>query len=73
MNREKNDAKLTLLNAIGEEIAVLVNEEQDKGYHKLEFNGSKLSSGVYFYRLQVYPANSRASNFMATKKMLLMK
>ena len=37
---------------LGEEIAVLVNEEQDKGYHKVEFNGSKLTSGVYFYQIK---------------------
>lgn len=64
--QEKSYAKLTLLNTIGEEIAVLVNEEQDKGYHKVEFNGSKLTSGVYFYQL-------KAGSFTETKKMLLMK
>ena len=64
--QEKSNAKLTLLNALGEEIAVLVNEEQDKGYHKVEIDGSKLSSGVYFYKLV-------AGNFINTKKMILMK
>ena len=44
--QEKSNAKLTVLNAIGEEIVVLVNEEQDKGYHKVEFDGSELTSGV---------------------------
>ena len=64
--QEKSNAKLTLLNALGEEIAVLVNEEQDKGYHKVEFDGSKLTSGVYFYQL-------KAGTFTETKKMMLMK
>lgn len=64
--QEKSSAKLTLLNALGEEIAVLVNEEQDIGFHKVEFDGSKLTSGVYFYRLQ-------AGNFVETKKMLLLR
>ena len=64
--KEKSNAKLTLLNAIGEEIAVLVSEEQDKGYHKVEFDASKLSSGVYFYKLT-------AGNFISTRKMLLLK
>ena len=50
--KEKTMAKIILLNAIGEEITVLVNEEQDKGFHKVEFNASTLASGVYFYRLQ---------------------
>jgi len=40
--KENIQAKLTLLNVLGEEVAVLVNEEQDKGFHKVEFNGSKI-------------------------------
>ncbi len=50
--QEKSNAKLTLLNAFGEEIAVLVNEEQDKGYHKVEFNGSKLVKRSLFLSAQ---------------------
>ena len=64
--KEKTNAKLILLNAIGEEVAVLVNEEQDKGLHKIDFNANTLASGVYFYRLQ-------AGDFVQTKKMLLLK
>ena len=64
--QEKSNTKLTILNSIGEEIAVLVNKEQDKGYHKVEFDASRLSSGVYFYQL-------KAGNFLETKKMVLMK
>jgi len=64
--QEKSNVKLKLLNAIGEEMAVLVNEEQEKGYHKVEFDGSNLSSGVYFYRIQ-------AGNFIETKKLILMR
>jgi hypothetical protein len=64
--KEKTNAKLILLNAIGEEMAVLVNEEQDKGFHKVDFNASNLSSGVYFYRLQ-------AGEYTPVKKMLLIK
>ena len=63
---EKSNAKLTLLNAIGEEIAVLVNEEQDKGYHKVEFDAANLPSGVYFYSLH-------SGSFVQTRKMILLK
>jgi len=63
---EKGNIKLTLYNAIGKEIAVLVNEEQDKGYHKTILNAENLASGVYFYKLQ-------AGSLVETKKMLLMK
>ncbi len=64
--KEKTNAKLILLNAIGEEVAVLVNVEQDKGFHKVDFNASSLASGIYFYRLH-------AGNFVETKKMILLK
>ncbi len=68
--KEKSNAKLILLNAIGEEVTVLLNEEQDKGYHKVEFNAVNLPSGVYFYQLS---ATGGAGEFMSTKKMLLLK
>jgi hypothetical protein len=64
--KEKTIAKLVLLNAIGEEVAVLVNEEQDNGFHKIDFNSSTLASGVYFFRLQ-------AGSFVQTRKMILLK
>ena len=50
--QDRSNAKLTLLNTIGEEIAILVNEDQDKGYHNVEFNAANLPSGVYFYQLK---------------------
>lgn len=63
---EKGNVRLSVLNILGEEIAILVNGEQDKGYHKVEFDGSKLSSGVYFYKIQ-------SGNFINTKKMILLR
>lgn len=74
--QEKSNARLTLLNSLGEEIAVLVNEEQDKGYHKVEFNSANLSSGVYFYQMLVSALQSKdgkAGAFVQTKKMILLR
>ena len=64
--KEKTNVKLLVMNALGEEVAVLVNQTQDQGYHQLDFNASNLPSGIYFYSLQT-------DNFSETKKMLLMK
>ena len=55
-----------MINVIGEEVAILVNEEQDKGYHKVDFNAANLPSGVYLYKLQ-------SGNFIETKKLMLLK
>jgi hypothetical protein len=63
---EKGNVRLSVLNILGEEIRVLINEEKEAGYHAMDFNGSDLPSGVYFYRIQ-------AGNFIDTKKMILLK
>ena len=57
---------LKVYNILGREVSVLVNKQQPAGEHKIEFNGSKLSSGVYYYQLRV-------NNFISTKKMILLK
>jgi len=64
--KEKSKVKVTVLNSIGEEVALLVNEEKEPGFHSLEFNAVNLPSGVYFYQL-------KAGSFVETKKMVLMK
>ena len=71
---EKGNVKLSVLNILGEEIRVLLNGEKDAGYHSIDFNGSDLTSGVYFYRIQVVdPSSSSGQVFIDTKKMLLLK
>ncbi len=62
------ESKVTLkvYNLIGQEVATLVNTNQTVGTYSVQFNGSKLSSGVYFYRIS-------AGTFVQTKKLLLLK
>jgi hypothetical protein len=50
----------------GRLIAELVNGMKDAGVHYVTFDGSRLASGMYFYRLQ-------ADDFSAVKKMMLVK
>ncbi len=63
---EKSLSRITIINAIGKQVAVLLNEEKEAGYHQVEFNAANLPSGIYFYRLQT-------GSFIATKKMILLK
>jgi hypothetical protein len=56
---------LTVFNTLGQQVAQLVNGEQEAGYHEVRFDGRDLSSGVYFYRIQ-------AGEFVATKQLLLL-
>ncbi|MCE1189163.1 MAG: T9SS type A sorting domain-containing protein [Ignavibacteria bacterium] len=60
------NAKLTVFNCLGKEVAVLINSSLAAGKHEYTFDGSKFSSGVYYYKLE-------AGNFVAMKKLILMK
>ncbi|MBS4029513.1 MAG: T9SS type A sorting domain-containing protein [Ignavibacteriales bacterium] len=63
---------MKIYNVLGQEVATLLNnEELESGKHEIEFDGSKLSSGVYFYRLQVSEEGKQI--FTETKKLVLMK
>jgi hypothetical protein len=65
---------LTVYNTLGEEVARLVNEEQQAGYHDVVFHNEGLASGVYFYRLQAIPIHGgQSGSFMQTKKLLLLR
>ena len=48
----KTFVALTVFNALGQPVATLVSGEQEAGSHQAIFDGSNLSSGTYFYRLQ---------------------
>ena len=63
---------LTVYDIRGSKISVLINGEQNPGNYEMEFDGSNLNSGVYFYKLSV---NDEKSNnvFSETKSMLLIK
>lgn len=58
--------KLTVFDVLGREVAVLLDSRMTAGFHHVTFDGSQISSGVYFYRLQ-------AGDQMLTKKLLLVK
>ena len=51
---------------IGNELVTLVNEQKDAGKYQIEFDGSQLSSGVYFYQIS-------GEKFLQTKSMILIK
>ncbi|MBI5662367.1 MULTISPECIES: T9SS type A sorting domain-containing protein [Ignavibacterium] len=57
---------LKVFDILGKEVAVLINKEQEAGNYKVQFDGSKLASGIYLFKLQT-------NNFVETKKMVLAK
>jgi len=58
--------KIKVYDINGKEVATVVSGYYNSGMYSAEFNGSKLTSGVYFYRLEV-------NGFSETKRMLLIK
>ena len=63
---ENGFVTIKVYDLLGKEVAVLVNENKSTGYYKVDFNASKLTSGVYVYTITT-------NNFIQSKKMLLMK
>ena len=64
---------LQVFDVLGNEVATLVNETKPAGNYEVEFDGSQLTSGVYFYQLKVYPAEGGAGSMISTKKFVLLK
>ncbi len=63
---KRSNVTLKVFDVLGSEVNTLVNKEQPQGNYEVEFDGTELSSGIYFYRL-------KAGEFIETKKMLLIK
>jgi photosystem II stability/assembly factor-like uncharacterized protein len=64
--KEKGFVTLKVFDILGNEVKTLVNDEQDAGSYKFNFDASSFSSGIYFYAL-------KAGEFFSTKKMILLK
>lgn len=64
--QKTSDVKLSIFNVLGQEVAVIVNENLQPGNYKVSFNASALSSGVYFYKMT-------AGTYSETKKMVIIK
>ena len=63
---KESNVSITIFNAIGQQVKVLLQERKPVGSFTIQFNASELNSGVYFYRM-------RAGEFEQTKKMILIK
>jgi hypothetical protein len=63
---EKSQVTLSIYNSLGEKLFDLSNQVFEPGIHQVEFDGSKLSSGIYFYKMT-------AGNFTQIRKLILVK
>jgi hypothetical protein len=63
---ETGEVKLKVFDMLGREVATLIDDRKNAGRHKVRFDASNLSSGVYFYRL-------KAGDKIQINKMTLIK
>jgi hypothetical protein len=63
---QRSNVSLKIYDILGREVATLVNTERNPGNYTLNFDASKLASGIYLYKLT-------AGNYISTKKMVLLK
>ena len=72
---------LRVYSSLGKEINNLVDEQLSRGFYEIEYDGSNLNSGVYFYRIAIHsdklitddPESSSGQVFVDVKKMVLLK
>ena len=60
------NVNISVYNTIGQLVETLVDKEMQSGYHEVNFNAARLSSGIYFYQLQT-------GEYVSAKKMVLIK
>jgi hypothetical protein len=63
---ESGLTNVSVYNLLGQKVATVLNQELVAGRHTVDFNGSNLSSGIYFYKLE-------SGKNTATQKMMLLK
>ena len=60
------DVSISVFNVLGQEVMTLVDGHMEAGVHQVQFDGSAMASGMYFYRINT-------ENFSETKKMVMLK
>jgi hypothetical protein len=61
-----SEVEISIYNLLGQKVATLVNEQQRAGYHQVEWDASRYSSGIYYYRIE-------AGKYQDVKKMIFLK
>jgi photosystem II stability/assembly factor-like uncharacterized protein len=62
-----SDVEISIYNLLGQKIVTLVKEQQNAGYHQVQWDATGFASGLYYYRL------STSSGFVQTRKLVLIK
>jgi len=60
------EVKIDVYNILGQHVATILDTKKPAGYHLINFDAGRLSTGLYFYTI-------RADHFSEVKKMMLVK
>jgi photosystem II stability/assembly factor-like uncharacterized protein len=64
--KDEGFVKIEIYDILGRKVETLINEEKQPGNYSVNFNGTSLTSGVYFYKLEI-------NNYVSVKKMIFLK
>jgi len=64
---------IEVYNTLGQRVEIILNQPMKAGHREIEFNAHNLSSGIYFYRIEVVDPARRTGEFQDVKKMILIK
>jgi hypothetical protein len=68
---EASHVRLAVYNPLGQEVALLIQEQEPAGSYQVKFNGNSLPSGMYFYRLEAVAGS--AKSFVQTRRLVLLR
>ena len=68
-----SDVSLRVFDILGEQVSELVNGQQPRGHYRVSFDGTHLSSGLYFYRAIFLPKEGELNAATFSDKMILIK
>jgi hypothetical protein len=60
------NVNIIIFNSLGEEVSIIMSKEMEAGSHSIDFDGSRLPSGIYYYRM-------KSGDFVSSRKMIMMK
>jgi hypothetical protein len=65
---------MRVFNTVGQQVATLLDQESmEEGHQLVDFDASRLASGVYFYQVTATPLSNGTAPLTVTKKMVLLK
>lgn len=70
---EESILNITVYNSLGQKIQTIYNGHSESGYKEIRFDAENLSSGIYFYSIEVQSVNQNATQGKLINKMILLK